>query len=87
MYLRGPFEKFSESEICGGGVTDSFSKYLPSYNAPPTSRKRPVSRLPQASGGQWNRWFSCLGTWLEKPGNRMGRDLDSIGLMDELQGF
>jgi hypothetical protein len=32
--LRGPFEKFvdsphySESEICGGAVTVSFSKYL-----------------------------------------------------------
>jgi hypothetical protein len=33
--LRGPFEKFvdslyySESELCGGVVTVSFSKYLP----------------------------------------------------------
>jgi hypothetical protein len=33
--LRGPFEKFvdspyySESEVCGGGVMISFSKYLP----------------------------------------------------------
>jgi hypothetical protein len=33
--LRGPFEKFvdspyySESELCGGAVTTSFSKYLP----------------------------------------------------------
>jgi hypothetical protein len=33
---------------------------------------------------------SCLGvpfSWLEKTRNRMGRDLDSIGLMDELLGF
>jgi hypothetical protein len=33
--IRGPFEKFvdssyySESELCGGAVTVSFSKYLP----------------------------------------------------------
>jgi hypothetical protein len=35
MYVRGPFERFvdlphySESELCGGAVTVSFSKYLP----------------------------------------------------------
>jgi hypothetical protein len=35
LYLRAPFEKFvdspyySESELCGGAVTVSFSKYLP----------------------------------------------------------
>jgi hypothetical protein len=40
---RGPFEKlvyspyYSESELCEGAVTVSFSKYP--YNAPPTSRK------------------------------------------------
>jgi hypothetical protein len=34
-YVRGQFEKFvdstyySESELCGGAVTVSFSKYLP----------------------------------------------------------
>jgi hypothetical protein len=50
-YLRGSFEKFvdstyySESELYGGAVTVSLSKYLPwqaciSYNAPPTSQKR-----------------------------------------------
>jgi hypothetical protein len=51
--IRGPFEKFVdspyyfESELCGGAVTVSFSKYLPctSYNAPPTSRKRATDRL------------------------------------------
>jgi hypothetical protein len=67
-YIRGPFEKFvdsryySESELCGDAVTVSFSKYLPwqamhFYNALPTSRKRAADRLPQASGGQWNRRF------------------------------
>jgi hypothetical protein len=35
MFVRGPFENFvdstyyPESEICGGAVTVSFSKYLP----------------------------------------------------------
>jgi hypothetical protein len=35
VYVRGPFEKFvdspyySNSELCGGPVADSFSKYLP----------------------------------------------------------
>jgi hypothetical protein len=35
IYIRGPFEKFvdppyySESELCGGAMTVSFSKYLP----------------------------------------------------------
>jgi hypothetical protein len=35
VYMRGPFETFvgspnySESELCGGAVTVSFSKYLP----------------------------------------------------------
>jgi hypothetical protein len=34
-YIRGPFAKFvdspyySESEVCGGAVTVSFSNYLP----------------------------------------------------------
>jgi hypothetical protein len=48
--LQAPFEKYldspyySESELCGGAVTVSFSKYFPckrgtSYNAPPTSQK------------------------------------------------
>jgi hypothetical protein len=50
--LREPFENFvdstyhSESELCEGAVTVSFSKYLPCtlYNAPPTSLKRVVDR-------------------------------------------
>jgi hypothetical protein len=50
LSLRGSFEKFadspyySESEICGGAVTVSFSKYLPSHNAPFTCRKRDADR-------------------------------------------
>jgi hypothetical protein len=52
---RGPFAKFvdspyySETELCGGAVTVSFSKYLPwqamhFYNAPPTSWKCAADR-------------------------------------------
>jgi hypothetical protein len=33
----------------------SLGKRCTSYNVPPTSRKRSVDRLPQASGGEWNR--------------------------------
>jgi hypothetical protein len=51
MHVRGPFAKFvdspyySESELYGGAVMVSFSKYLPLqamhfYNVPPTSRNR-----------------------------------------------
>jgi hypothetical protein len=32
-------------------------KRCTSYNAPPTSRKPAADRLPQASGGEWNRRF------------------------------
>jgi hypothetical protein len=63
-------------ELCGGAVTVSSSKYLPwqamhFYNAPPTSRNvlQTVDHFE----------MSCLGapfSWLEKPRNRMGRDLD-----------
>jgi hypothetical protein len=47
---RRTFKKFlvsphySESELCGGAVTVSFSKRCTSYNAPPTSRKRDADR-------------------------------------------
>jgi hypothetical protein len=55
MKLRGLFEKFvdspyySESELCGGAVTVSFSKCplvkrCISYNAPPTTRRRAADR-------------------------------------------
>jgi hypothetical protein len=72
---------YSESELCGGAVTVSFSKYLhwQAYNAPPTSRKRAADRwslrnfLPQSS-------FLCL----EKPRNRMRQDLDCMA--DVLMG-
>jgi hypothetical protein len=62
VILRGPFEKFvdspycSESEIFGGAVTVSFSKYLPQkamrfLQRQPTSRKRAADYLLQVSGG------------------------------------
>jgi hypothetical protein len=53
--IWGPFAKFvdspyySESELCGGAMTVTFSKYLPwqaiyFLNAPPTSRKWAANR-------------------------------------------
>jgi hypothetical protein len=55
VYVRRPFAKFvdstyySDSQLCGGAVTVSFSKTslgkrCTSYNAPPTSRKRAADR-------------------------------------------
>jgi hypothetical protein len=58
----------------------SLDKQCTSYNAPPTSRKRP------AAVDHFN--FSCLAalfSWLEKPRNRMRRDLDCMA--DVLMGF
>jgi hypothetical protein len=48
--LQSSWTHYSESELCGGVVTVSFSKYLPwqrrtSYNAPLTSRKRSYGRF------------------------------------------
>jgi hypothetical protein len=58
----------------------SLGKRYTSYNAPPTSRKRAANR--------WSlRNFLPLISlsWLEKPRNRMGRDLDCMS--DVLMGF
>jgi hypothetical protein len=78
---------YSESELCVGAVTVSFFKVPPlaskrctSYNAPPTSRSRAADR--------WSFEISCLEapfSWLEKPRNRMGRDLDRMA--DVLMAF
>jgi hypothetical protein len=71
--IWGTFAKFedspyhSESELCGGAMTVSFSKFFP-----------------------WQEMhfeISYLGapfSWLEKPGNRMGRDVDCMA--DVLMG-
>jgi hypothetical protein len=59
--IRGPFEKFGDSpyyfksELYGGAVTVSFSKYLlwqaMHFLRSSTSTKRAANRLPQTSGG------------------------------------
>jgi hypothetical protein len=81
-HTRGPFEKFedspyySDSELCGGAVTVSFSKYLPWQAVHFLQRSihfsqtccRPLE-------------ISCLGVsfaWLEKPRSRMGRVVNWI---------
>jgi hypothetical protein len=42
LFVDSPY--YSESVLSGGAVTVSFSEYLPSYNAPPTSQKRAEDR-------------------------------------------
>jgi hypothetical protein len=67
---------------CGDGLfrNTSLGKRCTSYNAPPTSRNRTADRwslrnfLPRSSL-----------SWLEKPKNRMRRDLDCMA--DVLMGF
>jgi hypothetical protein len=77
--IRGPFEKFvdppyySESKLCGGAVTVSFSKYRP-WQVRHFSKTccRPLIT---------SKFLACLGapfSWLEKPRNRMGRVLNWI---------
>jgi hypothetical protein len=76
--IWGPFAKFvdspcySESELCGGAVTASFSKYLPwqvmHFLQCPTHFLKTCCRLLITD-------ISCLRVpflWLEKPRNRMG---------------
>jgi hypothetical protein len=82
-YVRGPFAQFVdspyyfESELCGGAVTVTFSKYL-SWQA-----MHFLQRSTNFSKTHCRPLFeiSCLGapfSLLEKPRNRMGRDLNWI---------
>jgi hypothetical protein len=89
--IRGPFAKFvnspyySKSEICGGAVTVSFSKYLP-WQAMHFLQRSTHSRNVLQTAHQFE--ISCLGapfSWLEKPRNRMRRDVDYVA--DVLMGF
>jgi hypothetical protein len=81
--MRGPFAKFvdssyySDSEFCGGVLTDSFWKYLLWQAMHFLQRSTNFSK----NVLQTIHYFeiSCLGapfSWLEKPRNRMGRDLN-----------
>jgi hypothetical protein len=81
LFIRGPFEKFvdspyySESELCGGAVT-FFLKYLPWQEDALLTTLHPLLENVLKT---FNRFEICLGSpfsWLEKPINRMGRDLN-----------
>jgi hypothetical protein len=86
VVVQGPFEKFvdsphySESELCGGAVTVSFSKYLPWQVTHFLQRSTQFSKTccrPLST----SKFLACLGaplSWLEKPRNRMGGDLDCM---------
>jgi hypothetical protein len=75
---------YYESELCGGAVTVSFSKYLPSDALFTTLHPLLENVLQTVDHFE----ISCLGapfSWLEKPRYRMGRDLDCMA--DVLMGF
>jgi hypothetical protein len=86
MNILRPFAKFvdlsyySELELCGGAVTVSFSKYIPwqamHFLQRSTHSSKTCCRPLIAS-----KFFAYLGapfSWLEKPRNRMERDLNWI---------
>jgi hypothetical protein len=82
MYVRGPCEKFvdspyySDSELCGGAVTVFFEVPPLASDALLTTLHPILENLLQAVD---HFGISCLGTpfsGLEKPRNRMERDLN-----------
>jgi hypothetical protein len=76
--IRGPFEKFvdshyySESELCGGAVTVSFSKCLP------LQAMYFLQRSTHFSKTCCRKSLGAPFSWLEEPRNRMGQDLNWI---------
>jgi hypothetical protein len=73
---------YSESELGGDAVTVSFSKYLPWQAMHFLQHSTHVLHTTD------HLEISCLEapfSWLEKPRNRMGRDLDCMA--DVLMGF
>jgi hypothetical protein len=88
MHVREPFAKFvdspnySESELCGGAVTVSFSKYLPMHFLQSSTHfsktLQTVCRKLQEDSGTGGFGLGALFSWLEKLINLMGRDLDCM---------
>jgi hypothetical protein len=88
-YIRRPFEKFvdssyySESELCGGAVTVSFSKYIP-WQA--THFLQCYTHFSKTCCRQFAESFRrSLGapfSWLEKPRNLTWRDLGCMAETD-----
>jgi hypothetical protein len=91
-YVRGPFEKFvdslyySESELCGGAVTVSFFEVPALASDALLTMLHPLLENVLQTVDHFE--ISILGapfSWLEKPRNRMERDLDCMA--DVLMGF
>jgi hypothetical protein len=93
MIIRGPFEKLvnstykSESEICGGAVTVTFSKDLPplASDAPLTmlhplleNMLQTVCRKIQEDSGTGGFDLGASFSFFGKPTNLMRRDLDCM---------
>jgi hypothetical protein len=81
--IRGRFAKFvdstyySESELCGGAVTVSFSDVPPLASNALLDTLHPLLANVLQTDDHFE--ISCLGSpfsWLEKPRNRMLRDLN-----------
>jgi hypothetical protein len=90
--IRGTFAKFvdspyySESEFCGGTMTVSFFEVSPVASDALLTTSHPLLENVLQTVDHFE--ISCLGapfSWLEKPRNRMGRDLDCM--TDVLMGF
>jgi hypothetical protein len=77
---------YTESKLYGDAMTVSFFEVPPSASeALPTTLHLPVENVLQTVD---HFEISCLGasfSWLEKPRNRIGRDLDCMA--DVLMGF
>jgi hypothetical protein len=74
-FVDSPY--YSESELCGGAVTASFSKYFPWQAIHFLQRSTHFSQNVLQTVDHFE--ISFLGapfSWLEKPRNRMGRDLN-----------
>jgi hypothetical protein len=91
IYLTGSFEKFvdqtyySESELCGGAMTVFFEVPPLASDALLTELHPLLENVLQTVD---HFEISCLGatfSWLEKPRNRMRRDLNCMA--DVLMGF
>jgi hypothetical protein len=89
--IIGPCEKFvdlpycSEPELCGGAMTVSFSKHLP-WQAMHFLQR--FTHFSKTCCRPLITWKICLGvpfSWLKKPRNSMGQDLDCMA--DVLMGF
>jgi hypothetical protein len=83
--VRGPFAKFvnspycSESELCGGAMTVSFSKYLPWQAMHFLQRSTHFSKTCcRPFAASFRRSLGDPFSRFEKPRNRMGRDLDCM---------